>query len=173
MKKGTIFQVTAPNGVEITAVVLNTTSSFDESSYNDRVHYRHICYAQNRIFEYFVSYERVSVAVGRNEYGDDIMDDQTVIIDSSFGETLVDYCVIPAADEALEKYTTEQDTLNHRMILLETTSGISIEQEVAICEAIGKIISPEEKHVHIAFDRHFADKELCDKYNLVYTTIDE
>lgn len=173
MEKGTIFQVTAPNGVELTAVVLNVTSIFDESSYNDRVHCRHICYAQNRIFEYFVSYEKVSVAIGKDEYGDDIMDEQTVIIDSSFGETLVGYCVIPTADEALEKYTTKQDKFNYRMILLETTSGISIEQEVAICEAIGKIISPEEKHVHVTFDRHFADKELCDKYNLAYTTIDE
>ena len=171
MEKGTIFQFTAPNGVEVTAVVLNVTARIDDCS--DRLFCHHICYGQNRIFDYFITYNRVPVVVDRNEFGDDITEYQTIVEDSTFGEILVDYCVIPAADEALEKYTTEQDTLNHRMILLETTSGISIEQEVAICEAIGKIISPEEKHVHIAFDRHFADKELCDKYNLVYTTIDE
>ena len=171
MEKGTIFQFTAPNGVEVTAVVLNVTARIDDCS--DRLFCHHICYGQNRIFDYFITYNRVPVVVDRNEFGDDITEYQTIVEDSTFGEILVDYCVIPAADEALEKYTNEQDTLNHRMILLETTSGISIEQEVAICEAIGKIISPEEKHVHIAFDRHFADKELCDKYNLVYTTIDE
>ena len=171
MEKGTIFQFTAPNGAEVTAVVLNVTTRIDDCS--DRLFCHHICYGQNRVFDYFITYNQVPVAVDRDEFGDDIIENQTVIEDSAFGEVLVDYCIIPGADDALEKYTTEQNTLNRRMILLETTSGISVEQEIAICEAIGKTISPSEKHVHVMFDRHFADKELCDKYNLVYPTIDE
>ena len=45
MKKNDIFTFTAPNGVEVTAVVVHATRS------------TYLCYAQNRLFEMWESQE--------------------------------------------------------------------------------------------------------------------
>lgn len=162
MNKLDIFEMTLDNGVDTVVGVVVDTVSIEGDELDTK--YTHLCYCQNRLFYYIEHVEYRGVEPDTHE----------PMYETTYkrGRTVVDFVVLPDYDECLQGWI-ERQKMNHRMILLETTSGISIEQEVAICEAIGKIISPEEKHVHIAFDRHFADKELCDKYNLVYTTIDE
>ena len=86
MKKNDIFTFTAPNGVEVTAVVVGTTGIQDD--YFGRQFLNHVCYAQNRLFTYY-------------EWIDKKM----------YGEILVDYCIIPDYDNLLERYSDYQVTL--------------------------------------------------------------
>lgn len=50
MKKNDVFTFTAPNGVEVTAVVVGTTGI--QEDYFGRQFLNHVCYAQNRLFTY-------------------------------------------------------------------------------------------------------------------------
>lgn len=162
MKKLDIFEMTLDNGVDTAYGVVIDTVRIDGDELDTK--YTHLCYCQNRLFYYIEEVAYCGVEPDTHE----------AMYETTYkrGNTVIDYVVLPDYDACLQNWI-ERQKMNHRMILLETTSGISIEQEVAICEAIGKILSPGEKHTHVMFDRHFADKELCDKYNLVYTTIDE
>jgi hypothetical protein len=76
MKKNDIFTFTAPNGVEITAVVIDkvpcTGGVMTDTLY---------CYSQNRIFTYIET-------VGLHKYG----------------EIIVDYAILPDYDEWLARY---------------------------------------------------------------------
>lgn len=79
MKKNEIFTFTAPNGVEVTAVVVHTIFQGNAKQLD-------ICYAQNRLFT-IVEWE--------------------IAKDKGFnynGETIVDYCVLPEYDAMLENY---------------------------------------------------------------------
>lgn len=85
MKKNEIFTFTAPNGVEVTAVVI--------ASVGFAVHIRtaertYLCYSQNKLFTYIEK--------------KDIYTDEVVM---EYGEVIVDYCVIPKYDAMLK---TEQ-----------------------------------------------------------------
>ena len=80
MKKNEIFTFKAPNGAEVTAVVVHTIFQGSTKQLD-------ICYAQNRLFT-LVEWE--------------------IAKDKGFnynGETIVDYCVLPEYDTMLE---TEQ-----------------------------------------------------------------
>ena len=83
MKKNDIFTFTAPNGVEVQAVVLE--SIFQGSCKNTL-----ICYAQNRIFTYieemFMKFE--GTAEWKKDY--------------SYGKVIVDYAILPDYDGLLE-----------------------------------------------------------------------
>ena len=83
MKKHDIFTFTAPNGVEVTAVVL-------ERIFQGSCKSTFICYAQNRIFTYieelFMKFE--GTAEWKKDY--------------SYGEVLVDYAILPDYDELLK-----------------------------------------------------------------------
>lgn len=81
MKKNDVFTFTAPNGVEVTAVVLAIISS---SKYQTIA----LCYAQNRLFTF---YEHIAYDIESGEAESDY----------SYGEILVDYVVIPYYDELL------------------------------------------------------------------------
>lgn len=85
MKKNEIFTFTAPNGVEVTGIVL-------ESIFQGSCKSTLICYAQNRIFTYIeeecLKFE--ATAEWKKEY--------------SYGEILVDYCILPDYDALLERY---------------------------------------------------------------------
>ena len=72
MKKNDIFTFTAPNGVEVTAVVVSILR-------DDRDDKWYLCYAQNRLFDY-------RVLSG---------------IEHPLINTWVDYAVIPEYDELL------------------------------------------------------------------------
>ncbi len=73
MKKNDVFKFTAPNGVEVTAVVIDkvpcTGGVMTDTLY---------CYAQNRIFTY--------IETGALH---------------KYGEVIVDYCIIPELDTLL------------------------------------------------------------------------
>lgn len=79
MKKNEIFTFTAPNGVEVTAVVVGTTGV--QEDYFGRQFLNHVCYAQNRLFTY---YEWIDIE------------------QKMYGEILVDYCILPDYDAVLE-----------------------------------------------------------------------
>ena len=84
MKKNDTFTFTAPNGAEVTAVVVHTIFQGNAKQLD-------ICYAQNRLFT-LVEWE--------------------IAKDKGFnynGETIVDYCVLPEYDAMLE---TEQFKLD-------------------------------------------------------------
>lgn len=158
MEKLNIFEITLPNGVDTALGVVIDVVSIEGDKFDTKTKY--LIYCQNRL-AYCIEHK---VCVG-TDY------DTTYYFDN----TVIDYVVLPEYDECLANWR-EQQKLNHRMILIESALGLSVEQEIAICEAIKgivEIVSPEENHLHVAFDRDFADKELVDKYNLVYTTIDE
>lgn len=165
MKKLDIFTF-RPNGAdEVYGVVIdrvNDTSVPTMEGDVETIYECYLCYAQNRLF-YFSRFRHVRLMADGVE--------RVIEDDFTASEPIVEYVVMPAYDECLTNWI-ERQKMNHRMILIESTIGLSVEQEVAICEAIEKIVSPEKKHLHVSFDRHFADKELVDKYNLVYTTID-
>lgn len=165
MNKLDIFTF-CPNGVdEIYGVVIDRVNDTPVPTMEgdvETIYECYLCYAQNRLF-YLSRFRHVKLTADGVER----------VIEDDFkpSEPIVEYVVMPAYDDCLANWL-EQQRMNRRMILIESTLGLSVEQEVAICEAIGKVVSPEEKHLHVAFDRHFADKELVDKYNLVYTTIE-
>ena len=83
MKKNEIFTFKAPNGAEVTAVVIGDI--FQNSAQRC-----FICYAQNRIFTYIE--ERWRKDETTNKW----------LKDYSYGETLVDYAVLPDYDAMLE-----------------------------------------------------------------------
>lgn len=72
MKKNDIFTFTAPNGVEVTAVVVSIIR-------DDRDDKWYLCYTQNRLFDY-------RVLSG---------------IDHPLIDVLVDYAILPSYDELL------------------------------------------------------------------------
>lgn len=158
MKKLDIFKLTLPNSVDTAiGIVIDVISKevVEHTTFE-----KYLCYSQNRLFYYHHTITACNcVECTYDEHW-------------AIGETIVDYTILPDYDELLDNWL-EEDKMNHRMILIESTLGLTIEQEVAICEAIGKIVTPKEKHLHVTFDRHFADKELCDKYHLQFDTIDE
>lgn len=161
MKKLDIFELTLDNGGSAYGVIIDTVS-IDGDELNTK--YTHLCYCQNRLFYYIEEVSYCGVDPNTHE----------AMYETTYkrGKTVVDYTILPDYDERLDNWV-EEHKMNHRMVLIESTLGLTIEQEVAICEAIGKIVTPREKHLHVTFDRHFADKELCDKYHLQFDTIDE
>ena len=89
MRKHDVFTFTAPNGVEVTGVVVGTTGV--QEDYFGRQFLNHVCYAQNRLFTY-------------NEWID--------IEKKMFDEVLVDYAILPDYDELLEDYQHQLDMAN-------------------------------------------------------------
>ena len=85
MKKNDVFTFTAPNGVEVTAVVIGFIFQGCCKS-------TLICYAQNRIFTYIeelcMKYD--GTCEFKKEY--------------SYGEVIVDYAILPDYDEMLARY---------------------------------------------------------------------
>lgn len=94
MKKNDVFTFTAPNGEEVTAVVISSVSY--EVDYFKAVE-RWLCYAQNRLFTYEESH---SVC----------QDDAPHKF--KYGEILVDYAILPDYDRMLEAYSHQLDTAN-------------------------------------------------------------
>lgn len=92
MKKNEIFTFTAPNGVEVTAVVI--------ASVGFAVHIRtaertYLCYSQNKLFTYIEK--------------KDIYTDEVVM---EYGEVIVDYAILPEYDTMLENYQHQIDMAN-------------------------------------------------------------
>ena len=96
MRKGEIFTLTAPNGVEVTAVVLSVEHVHQQE--DDTLLCSYLCYAQNRIF-WLSSY-----------YGD--VDGETKEWDLIPMRTVVDYAVLPDYDAMLEAYSDHLVTMS-------------------------------------------------------------
>ena len=82
MKKNDIFTFIAPNGVEVTAAVVDCILS---SEYREC----YLCYGQNRLFNYSIYYD-----VDR-ETGQLIVDEEV------YERVVCDYCIIPELDTLL------------------------------------------------------------------------
>lgn len=80
MKKNEIFTFTAPNGVEVTGVVIDTV-------FKGTVEQLDYCYAQNRLF----TWKEVKT---RTQHGWKTT--------GEYGEVIVDYCILPDYDAMLE-----------------------------------------------------------------------
>ena len=91
MKKNEIFTFTAPNGVGVTGVV---TAIINSTKYQTVA----LCYAQNRLFTFY-EYIAFDMETGDTES------------DYSYGEVLVDYCILPDYDDLLERYSDHLVTL--------------------------------------------------------------
>lgn len=92
MKKNEIFTFTAPNGVEVTAVVI--------ASVGFAVHVRtaertYLCYSQNKLFTYIEK-----------------KDIYTYEVVMEYGEVIVDYAILPEYDTMLENYQHQIDMAN-------------------------------------------------------------
>lgn len=108
MKKNDIFTFTAPNGVEVTAVVLDIMKANVTYNY---LFTKYLCYAQNRLFSYYVTRRTVPVAIDKDEFGDDKFDYQEVY-ESQYGEVIADYAILPDYDRMLEDYQHQIDMAN-------------------------------------------------------------
>ena len=89
MKKNDIFIFKAPNGAEVTAVVIYKRKLMKD--FVNYVQYEYVAYAQNRLFT-CTQMERV---IDRENYN---------ACPIEYGHVLVEYCVIPEYDELLERY---------------------------------------------------------------------
>ena len=101
MKKNDVFTFTAPNGVEVTAVVVHVYETRNE--WYSVIQSDYLCYAQNRIFTYFEEVGR------RNAF---TPDEETYILRACYGKVLVDYAVLPDYDAMLEDYYHQIDMAN-------------------------------------------------------------
>lgn len=101
MKKNDVFTFTAPNGVEVTAVVIaELSSSYNEM--DDSIYKEFLCYAQNRLFTYAETYRRENA----------FTEEETIFTtDKDYGEVVVDYAILPDYDDMLERYSDHLVTL--------------------------------------------------------------
>ena len=94
MKKNDIFTFTAPNKVEVTAVILDIIH-VGHTEGEKKMHVHYLCYAQNRLFK------------GSNWYGE--KDGETQEWDFVPEATIVDYAILPDYDKMLEDYQHQLD----------------------------------------------------------------
>lgn len=93
MKKNDVFTFTAPNGAEVTGIVVNLLTSSIEEGPCDYYEFRTwLCYAQNRLFTYMEA------------YGSRWPDEPEETLWTSFDKVLVDYAILPDYDDLLERY---------------------------------------------------------------------
>jgi len=93
MKKNDVFTFTAPNGVEVTAVVIAQVEViFDPETYYETIEdWIDLCYAQNRLFTYYRQAKKIR-------------------------EVLVDYAILPEYDSMLEEHQKDIDMKNASII---------------------------------------------------------
>jgi hypothetical protein len=88
MKKNDVFTFTAPNGAEVTGVVIYRRKLQNFVNY---VQYEYVAYAQNRLFT-CTQMERV---IDRENYN---------ACPIEYGHVLVDYAILPDYDAMLDRY---------------------------------------------------------------------
>ncbi len=124
MEKNDIFTFKAPNGIEVTAVVIDCLgTNFEETEDSKRWENKYLCYAQNRLF-YHIEWTQVDKVI------DDVPDEENdwyyalkyhsheVKTTGSSQEILVEYCILLEYDVMLEIY------LDHQVTLAEEQSGM-------------------------------------------------
>lgn len=93
MKKNDVFTFKAPNGAEVTAIVVYKRKLQYFVNY---VQYEYVAYAQNRLFT-CTQMERI---VDRENYN---------ACPIEYGHVLVEYCIIPEYDAKFEEYFHQLD----------------------------------------------------------------
>jgi hypothetical protein len=96
MKKNDIFTFTAPNGVEVTAIVVGKVG-YDV--YIRTATTTYLCYAQNRLFtiKEVMKAIRDDLDIKRGTAGAESLSYE-------YGEIIVEYCFLPDYDNMLERY---------------------------------------------------------------------
>ena len=112
MKKNEIFTFTAPNGVEVTAVVIYRRIL--NRSFPNYVQYEYVAYAQNQLFT-CTQMERV---IDREKYNPCPIE---------YGHILVDYAILPDYDTMLDEYCVRSGKD-------DSTDGIQVE----VLDALGR-----------------------------------
>jgi hypothetical protein len=102
MKKNDIFTFTAPNGVEVTAVVLDVVEEHSEDPEDGSFYDKYLCYAQNRLFYYEHLYGHAKKFIGYDEQG--TYYDEKDLDEWNLEKVIVDYAVLPDYDRMLERY---------------------------------------------------------------------
>jgi len=122
MKKNEIFTFTAPNGVEVTAVVIDClgTCNFEEVEDSKYWNDKYLCYAQNRLF-YHMEWTQIDKVIDddfvpscdeENDWYYAIRyHSHEVKTTGSSQEILVDYCVLPDYDAMLKAHSDHLITL--------------------------------------------------------------
>lgn len=64
MRKNDVFTFTAPNGVEVTAVVIDCLGTCGFEEVEDSKHWdeKYLCYAQNRLF-YYIEWTQIDKVI--------------------------------------------------------------------------------------------------------------
>lgn len=111
MKKNEVFKFTAPNGVKVTAVVVDVLEPITELAPDvTMVITKHLCYAQNRLF-YYEAVNSTKKVIDKDwedsEDGDYYyaLEYHSHEVRSSEGhlkEVVVEYCILPEYDTILE-----------------------------------------------------------------------
>lgn len=101
MNKHDVFQFTAPNGVEVTAVVLHVFKHFNNEPCTVKCDY--VCYAQNKLFTCSNIVAITYPDLEKTEYHDRELE---------YGEVIVDYAILPDFDEQLRKFTLNEEIMN-------------------------------------------------------------
>jgi hypothetical protein len=97
MRKNDVFTFTAPNGAEVTAIVIDLIS-YESTKYNSQVYVAtYLAYAQNRIFRCWTV----------NHFNED--NESSFVVYNPENYILVDYCVIPECDKLLEDHFHQLD----------------------------------------------------------------
>lgn len=92
MKRGDIFTFTAPNGVGVTAVVIDLIS-YESAKYNPQIYVAtYLAYAQNRIFRCWTE----------NRFNED--DEASFVVYNPENYIIVDYAILPDYDALLDRY---------------------------------------------------------------------
>ena len=97
MKKNDVFTFTAPNGEEVTAVIVYKRKL--NRDFVNYIQYEYVAYAQNRLFT-CTQMERV---IDKENYNTPSVE---------YGHVLVDYAILPDYDRLLEDYQHGIDMAN-------------------------------------------------------------
>jgi hypothetical protein len=115
MNKNEIFTFTAPNGVEVTAIVIDYLGmcNFEEVYDSQQWDNKYLCYANNKLF-YHIEWTRIDKVIDddfapscdeENDWFYAIScHSHDVKTTGSTQEVLVDHCILPDYDALLERY---------------------------------------------------------------------
>ena len=105
MKKNDVFTFTAPNGVEVTGIVVDIVVEHEENGLDESLLDTYLCYAQNRIFYYKHHYGHCQELVSCLDDDEDYPIYKEVDVDKWYiDEIIVDYAILPDYDELLARY---------------------------------------------------------------------
>lgn len=127
-----------------------------DDSFKEKTTDIYLCYGNHSLFYYIINSENQ----GFDENHNPIVSEECIV-----GKTLINNITVDAYEKAISDWLEEQE-ITYRMILIKSKKFITFDQELAINNAITKIIATPGNVVHIKFDRNFASNELVKEFNL-------